>query len=246
MVDSDRLATELSALRNTLRVRPPGVDAVVRTVARHRRRRIIGLMVTTFVALLAVLGAALGFAAASNRPDVTTSHSPAPTPSGSPSATPPASGRPSPSTGATGSAANPVLNGCRPNSPMGLLARDTYLADVDLMTYPDSLCPNERIEASWATYTVDAAGVQHLYRWQTVILDGATPTVTVSVMLPQACTYWVYFLRNAVIPATIAANANLVDSIPFRRRSSLAPSDIFSRFTGSDCESMTPVPPHQP
>ncbi|MGE5828647.1 MAG: hypothetical protein ACM30G_09835 [Micromonosporaceae bacterium] len=244
MADSDRLATELSALRTTLRVRPPGVEAVVQTVARRRRRRRIAVVVTAFVALAAISTAAFGLPTAPERPDVSTSQSPSPAPSLSPSTTPTGSVAGSPSTAKTESAGNPEFSGCRPTGLGGLNGHDNYLADVDLNVVVEALCPNERVEASWATYSVDAFGVQHLEGSQTVILDAATPIVNVSVVLPQACTYWVYFLQNANIPATIPANANLVDSIPFRRYPSLAPSGIFTSFTGSNCGSMPTVPPH--
>src|SRR5262245_26732705 len=138
MADSDRLATELSALRRTLLVRPPGVEAVVRTVARRRRRRVIALMVTAIVAIIAISSAALGFASTPDEHDVTTSQSP--TPSMSPSATP--SGRASTPSSPSGtgtrtpnSAGGPQITGCRPYGLGGLWGRDNYLADVELSTY---------------------------------------------------------------------------------------------------------------
>jgi hypothetical protein len=249
MADSDRLATDLSALRTTLRVRPPGVEAVLRTVARRRRRRRIAVVVTALVALAAISTAAFGLPATPDRPDVSTSQSPTPTPtpSLSPSTLPtgPVAGTPSPSTAHTHSAGNPQPTGCQPEAAVAVMG-DTYLAGVNIFTWPQFLCPDEQIDVAWATYSVDASGVQHLEGSQTAILDAATSTVYLSVVLPPACTYWVYFLRNAIIPATIPANANLVDSVPFRRVSSLAPSGIFDRFTGSNCGSMPTVPPHRP
>lgn len=243
MADSDRLATELSALRSSLRVRPPGVEAVVRTVARRRRRRLVALMVTAFVALIAISSAAIGFAAVPDRPDVSTSHSPSPTPSGSPPATPLGPDGGSPSAGNAGSAGGPGPTGCRSEAGVSLLGHDNYLADVDLSIYPEQLCPDQRIEAAWAAYSVDPSGVQHLEGSQTVILDRDTTTAHVSVVLPRACSYKIYFLQNAVIPATITANANLVDDIPFRRNG-VVPSGVAVRFAGSNCESMPTVPPH--
>jgi hypothetical protein len=121
------------------------------------------------------------------------------------------------------------------------------LSVVNIFSWPEFFCPGERIEVSWATYSVDVSGAQHLEgSSQTLIIDADTSTVTTSVVLPQACTYWVYFLQNANIPSTIPVGANLVDGTPFHRAGSVAPSGIFDRFTGSNCGSQTPVPPHRP
>src|SRR5690349_21385831 len=158
MAAPDRLGTDLAALRNTLPVNPPGVEAAFRTVARRRRRRLIGTTVTAIVLLVAVATVAFSMGTTPHRPDVPPTPSPAPA-------------------GATGSAragngrGNQVPTTCRSNGLGGLNGHDNYLADVDLMVYPEQLCPNQQVEAAWATYSVDAGGVQHLYRSQRVVLD---------------------------------------------------------------------------
>src|SRR5205814_211207 len=96
----------------------------------------------------------------------------------------------SPAAGATTTGAP----GRSPGSPTpcaaSLNANVTKVAgfDIDVSLAPVTpRCPNERLRTFWASYTIDEAGIQHLFRSGTAYLDPANPTVHFVPVMPTQC-----------------------------------------------------------
>jgi hypothetical protein len=184
MLERDPLAAEFAALRTAVLTRPPGAAAAERTVRRRRRRG--GLLGTALVvAVVAAVGVGLaGFAASPRRV----------TPA-APEPAPPAAGWsawPAPPYLALPSPAPPAADRCGTDGAVevGIPTLATVSVVVD-----QPLCPGERIRVVLATYSVDAAGNQRLYRTQVAFLDRTHNQLTLAYRIPP-CHATIYVISG--------------------------------------------------
>ncbi|WP_026212579.1 hypothetical protein [Longispora albida] len=163
-------------------------------------------------------------------PEVTTpapspseSPSPSPTPAPSPSPSPesvpspvpeaprkttPVPPRP-PKTLATLKQPQPQPAGCSTTGQVTFRPGDTFgvvTASVAINTGPPyQLCPGAQVRVYWATYTIDTAGVKHLYASGASALSHQQPQVTMTMNIPggsQCDRLWFYGEGNGAIPST--------------------------------------------
>jgi hypothetical protein len=222
MSSRDPLVARFAALRAAVPTTPPGVEAARRTVATWRRRRLVGALAAL---ALATSGIAVLATRASGTPQVATTPSssastfiePLPTTPSQPVG-PGAAG--SPGTGSTTSAP-----GRSPGSPTpcipSLSANVTKIVGVQIeVSLADTKprCPNERLRVFWATYTIDTAGIQHLFRSGTAFLDPTNPAVQFVAVNPTQCLTRILYVAqgSAAIPSTITTGTDMMKVDPFR------------------------------
>jgi hypothetical protein len=209
MLDHDPLAAQFVQLRATVLTQPPGPAAAAQTV---RRRRQYTAVVASSLAVVAV--AALGVTAASlatpPRQGSTTAW-PGLTDGAAPTAT-----APEQTPAASRSAGRPVLP-TLPDLPNVCRRLGAVTLDVPLMNTvsvrvdpagPYPLCPGEQVRVFVATYSVDAGGVQHLYKSQVSMLDSGHNPLTLSYSVPPCHTTIYVISGNQPIRATIPAMAS--------------------------------------
>jgi hypothetical protein len=221
MVDHDPLEAEFAALRSALLIRPPGPDAVRRTVRRRRHRAIAS---AGALAVLAVSALALSAAGYVRPPQRTAAVDPSVSPSPTVPAVPHPVGsagpaRPSSSPGHTAAARPPASATSGPPCHRygAVLLDSTTSSSVTVRVdqqglYP--LCPGERVRVFAATYSVDSNGVQHLFKSQVGYLDLGHNPVTVPYQTPP-CHAIVYVMSgNQTIKQTIPATDNIYQDGP--------------------------------
>jgi hypothetical protein len=173
--------------------------------------------------VLASSGLAALAAGAGEPPDVAATPSASASVSGTPSAVPsrpagpPAGG--SPKTGTT--SGTPGRPPASPTSCVPSLNANVTNTSVPIevrLSYPKPRCPNERLRVFWASYTLDAAGVQHLYRSGTTFLDLSRQSVRLTPVLPTDCLARNLYVAqgSAAIPGTITTGTDLTTADPFR------------------------------
>jgi len=197
MPEPDALTGRFAALRADLPTHPPGLAAAERVVRGRRRRRVM-LTASLAVVLASVLGgAALGVRGAP--PPAGTDVLDVGAPVGAIDA-----GTPDPS-------ATP--GGC---SRYGMVRLDGATANAvtvrDDPSYP--LCPAERVRVFVATYSLDAAGTQTLFRYQVGYLDADHDPLTLGCQVP-GCHAAIYVgsgeqqIRESIV-ANVAPQGDMV------------------------------------
>lgn len=189
-------------------IAPPGVAAVGRSVRRRRRLR-MGVVAAVALAGLLAVGPLVSTrqGAGPVAPPVTTAAAPAASPA-----------KPSPTVAPTGPAATatsapqpavvqpgggqkskaPPPPNCAVNGRVTLKDVGNSQATAYLETNASAdqiLCPGGSARVFWATYTVDADGVLHLYRSQEYILTWQNPEVRMRLQNPQLepCMGYAYY-----------------------------------------------------
>jgi len=201
----DQLREDLRRLYNDAlpHVTPPGVDLVRRGA--HRRAATQTAATVVLVALMVVAALAQPWRAftggipaapptststpvpSTPRPESTTpTTSASPSASTSPSAgtgTAQPSGGSSTGSGSSGGGTGASSDDCVRRGIVDvieLISSGYVTVSVRASaTRPDEfglLCPGETVRVLWASYTVDPAGAQHLYRFEERVLDHAQPT----------------------------------------------------------------------
>lgn len=186
----DPLRPAFEALRAAAmpEIRPPGVDATVRTVRRRRTVRRLGAGAPVLAALVALVALPLP-STGDGRPPVPDT-SLAGTPEQSPSSSASASG--SPTAGATGAVGTPGVDptttarrtssptptGCRPHGRLinALPAPDIFVVEL-VPTEARPLCPGESKDFFWASYAGDGYGNWTLFASERHTATAANPRV---------------------------------------------------------------------
>ena len=198
MPERDPLVGEFAALRSEVSTHPPGVDAAQRLVRRRRHRR-----VTFTVSVVVVLAGLLGFGAARW-------HTPA--------------SQPMPEVLDAAAPADLPVEVSTPPDPQvseschryGAVRLDSHTANrVTVRVDPaHPLCAGERVRVFVATYGVDGAGRQTLFRYQVGYLDADHDPLTLGFQVP-GCHAAIYVGSGAQqiresIPANSAPQGDLV------------------------------------
>lgn len=230
MSSRDPLVARFAALRAAVPATSPGVEAARRTVAARRRRRLVGALAalalaTSGIAVLATHGSGTPQVATTPSSSASTFIEPLPATPSQP-AGPGAGTAGSPGTGSATSApgrspGSPTS--CKPslhaavNNVKSAVVTDGMQMDVSLV-YPGPTCPNERLRVFWASYTIDEAGVQHLFRSGTASLDLTNPTVHFVAVTPTQCRSRMLYVAQgpAAIPSTITTGTDMTKADPFR------------------------------
>ena len=211
---------------------PPGLDAVPGLGARRRMLRVGTASVAVAAAIMIVLPGLLASRIQAptdpiaSDPTASTPRTSTPISTPTPSAGPAApSPSPSPSPSSTGAASDG--SGVQPTAQTGHECTPIGVIDVtELFNYgyvtvsvrrpvdhPDwagLLCPGETIRVLWASYTVDPAGVKHVYKYEVRTLDLDHPTwrMFVDIKWIGLCgPTWYVSSGNDSIPSTIPLGA---------------------------------------
>jgi hypothetical protein len=225
MSSRDPLVSRFAALRAEVPSTAPGVEAARRTVATRRRRRLVGAVAAL---VLATSGVAVVVARASGTPQVATTPSPSVStsiePSPATSSRPPGPGAGAGGSSVTGSPTSAPGRSPASSSPSCVPTMNANVTgvvgfDIDVSLAPAKpRCPNERLRVFWASYTIDEADVQHLFRSGTSYLDPANPTVHFAAVMPTQCLGRTLYVAEgpAVIPGTITTGTDMMKVDPFR------------------------------
>ncbi|GIH05552.1 hypothetical protein Rhe02_36190 [Rhizocola hellebori] len=251
----DWIARAMSGLANDdlPSIAPPGVAAVSRSVARRKRLRaglvaaVVMLGLLTLVPFVSARDGA-GPVAPPTTPAATPT-APSPSPSVSAVATPDAT--PTPGLSAAAQPGNGQKSKAPPQPTCAVDGRVT-LTDVSysaatayLATNASAdqiLCPGGQARVFWATYTVDANQIIHLYRWKEYFLTWENPEVRMQVESPplEPCVGTAYYY--------VAGRQPIVTSVKVTDPGNPAvqPYPVAGPGTGKMVNNLTPACPPSP